>query len=73
MSERHARRAEQLEVVYWSDQWKEKAGSKKFDKAGLDAEVANVTQYIWKTDPRTHLPRDEKYRPNTKVTLWRLK
>jgi hypothetical protein len=53
-------------VIYWSDQWKEKAGWKPFDKAGLDAEVARVTQIIWNK-------KDERHKPSTRVTLWRLK
>lgn len=52
-------------VVYWSDQWKGK-GWKPLDKAGLDAEVASVTQFIWKD-------KDERHKPGTHLTIWRLK
>jgi hypothetical protein len=52
-------------VVYWSDQWKGK-GWKPLDKAGLDAEVAHITQFIWKD-------KDERHKPGTHVTIWRLK
>jgi hypothetical protein len=52
-------------VVYWSDQWKGK-GWKPLDRAGLDAEVASVTQFIWNK-------KDERHKPDTHVTLWRLK
>jgi len=53
-------------VVYWSDQWSSKGGWKQYDKAGLDAAVAEVTQIIWNK-------KDEKHKPSTKVTLWRLR
>ena len=52
-------------VVYWSDQWPSKGGWKRYDRAGLDAEVANVTQIIWNK-------KDAKHKPDTKLTLWRL-
>ena len=55
-------------VVYWSDQWREKGGWKRYDRAGLDAAVEWITQFIWK-DP----DKDERHKPSTKVTLWRLR
>lgn len=53
-------------AIYWSDQWTEKAGWKKFDKPGLDAEVARITQIIWEK-------KDDRHKPHTRVTLWRLR
>jgi hypothetical protein len=53
-------------VIYWSDQWGSKGGWKKYDRAGLDAAVAEVTQIIWNE-------KDDKHKPDTKVTLWRLR
>lgn len=52
-------------VVYWSDQWKGK-GWKPLDRAGLDHEVARVTQFIWSK-------KDDRHKPGTHVTIWRLK
>jgi hypothetical protein len=53
-------------VIYWSDQWSSKGGWKKYNKTGLDGAVAEVTQIIWEK-------KDEKHKPDTRVTLWRLR
>jgi hypothetical protein len=52
-------------VIYWSDQWSTKGGFKKYDRAGLDAEVTHLTQAWWDKQA-------EGRKFNTKTTLWRL-
>jgi len=51
--------------LYWSDQWSTKGGWKEYDKAGLDTEITRLTKAWW-------APYDEKHKPNTRTTLWRL-
>ena len=51
--------------LYWSDQWSTKGGWKEYNKAGLDAEITRLTQAWWNL-------HDEKHKPNTRTTLWRL-
>jgi len=51
--------------IYWSDQWSTKGGWKEYNKEALDAEITHLTQAWWR-------PYDEKHKPNTRTTLWRL-
>ncbi len=52
--------------IFWSDQWSTKGGWMEHTRAGLDAEVTQLTQSWW-----GRFAQDKK--PNTRLTLWRIR